>query len=146
MSDSLKSEILAAIAAAPDEAALENVRVAALGKKGSVSELLKTLGGLSPEERKEKGPAFNALRDEVNAQGVRVMAPSTVTSSAAGFCSSLSQDTVGSSAASSAVAQTSASVYPPSSVRLSRRDSANRNGLCDTTATLPGTRRDSPRS
>jgi len=67
MSDSLKSEILAAIASASDEAALEAVRVGALGKKGSISELLKTLGGLSPDERKEKGPVFNALRDEVTA-------------------------------------------------------------------------------
>jgi phenylalanyl-tRNA synthetase alpha chain len=31
------------------------VRVAALGKKGSVSELLKTLGGMTPEERQEGG-------------------------------------------------------------------------------------------
>jgi phenylalanyl-tRNA synthetase alpha chain len=67
MSTSLKSEILAAIAGASDEAALEAVRVGALGKKGSVSELLKTLGNLSPDERKEKGPAFNALRDDVTA-------------------------------------------------------------------------------
>jgi phenylalanyl-tRNA synthetase alpha chain len=43
------------------------VRVAALGKKGSISELLKTLGGMSPEERKEKGPLINGLRDRVSA-------------------------------------------------------------------------------
>ena len=67
MSDSasLQSDILAQIAAAGDEAALEGVRVAALGKKGSVSELLKTLGSMSPDERKVKGPALNALRDAV---------------------------------------------------------------------------------
>jgi phenylalanyl-tRNA synthetase alpha chain len=65
--DTLKSEILAAVAAAADEAALEAARVGALGKKGSVSELLKTLGAMSPEARKESGPAFNALRDEVTA-------------------------------------------------------------------------------
>src|ERR1700709_2389885 len=65
MSDTLKSEILAAITAATDEAALEAVRVGALGKKGSISELLKTLGSLSPDERKEKGPVFKALRDAV---------------------------------------------------------------------------------
>ena len=52
---SLQSEILAEIAAAHDEAALENVRVSALGKKGSVSEKLKTLGAMSPEERKQNG-------------------------------------------------------------------------------------------
>jgi phenylalanyl-tRNA synthetase alpha chain len=39
--------------------------VAALGKKGSVSELLKTLGAMTPEERREKGPLINGLRDTV---------------------------------------------------------------------------------
>jgi len=69
MSDlaSLEASITAAVAAAGDEAALEAVRVAALGKKGSVSELLKTLGGMTPEERKEKGPQINGLRDRVSA-------------------------------------------------------------------------------
>src|SRR5262249_50128819 len=54
-----------AIAAASDEAALEAVRVGALGKKGSVSELLKTLGAMTPDERKEKGPLINGLKDRV---------------------------------------------------------------------------------
>jgi phenylalanyl-tRNA synthetase alpha chain len=63
---SLERDIQSAIAAAADEAALEQVRVSALGKKGSISELLKTLGGMSPEERKEKGPQFNTLRDRVS--------------------------------------------------------------------------------
>src|SRR5689334_21299861 len=63
----LEAEILGAIATAGDEAALEAVRVAALGKKGSVSELLKTLGAMSPEERKQNGPAINSLKDRVNA-------------------------------------------------------------------------------
>ena len=48
----LESDILSQIAAAGDEAALEAVRVAALGKKGSISALLSTLGKMSPEERK----------------------------------------------------------------------------------------------
>jgi phenylalanyl-tRNA synthetase alpha chain len=67
MSDinSLERQILDAAAAASDEAALEAVRVGALGKKGSVSELLKTLGGMSPDERREKGPLLNTLRDRV---------------------------------------------------------------------------------
>jgi len=67
MSDikSLEHQILDAVAGAADEAALEAVRVGALGKKGSVSELLKTLGGMNPDERREKGPAFNVLRDRV---------------------------------------------------------------------------------
>jgi phenylalanyl-tRNA synthetase alpha chain len=62
---SLQSDILAQVLAAGDEAALEAIRVAALGKKGSVSELLKTLGGMSPDERKIQGPLLNSLRDAV---------------------------------------------------------------------------------
>ena len=61
----LESELLAAVAAARDDAALEAVRVAALGKKGSISELLKSLGTISPEERKIQGPLINGLRDRV---------------------------------------------------------------------------------
>ena len=54
MSDlaTLEQTILQQIAAATDEAALEFVRVAALGKKGSISALLATLGKMSPDERK----------------------------------------------------------------------------------------------
>ena len=61
----LERDILAAITAAKDESSLEQVRVSALGKKGSISELLKTLGGMSAKEQKEKGSAFNTLRDRV---------------------------------------------------------------------------------
>ncbi len=61
----LRSDILAQIAAAADEAALEAVRVATLGKKGSVSALLATMGKLGPDERKVQGPLFNGLRDAV---------------------------------------------------------------------------------
>jgi phenylalanyl-tRNA synthetase alpha chain len=61
----LKSSILAEIAASGDEAALEAVRVSALGKKGSVSQLLATLGKMAPEERKAAGAAINAVKDEV---------------------------------------------------------------------------------
>src|SRR6185503_14792423 len=61
----LEPEILSAIAGASDEAALEAVRVAALGKSGSVSALLKTLGTMTPEQRKEQGPLINGLRDRV---------------------------------------------------------------------------------
>jgi phenylalanyl-tRNA synthetase alpha chain len=61
----LQSEILAAVAGAADEAALEAVRVATLGKKGSVSALLATMGSLTPDERKLQGPKFNGLRDAV---------------------------------------------------------------------------------
>ena len=62
---SLQSDILAQVAGAGDEASLEAVRVAALGKKGAVSELMKTLGAMSPDERKTQGPALNGLRDAV---------------------------------------------------------------------------------
>lgn len=65
--ESLERETLAAIDAAGDDAALEQVRVAALGKKGAVSDLLKTLGGMSPDERKVQGPLINGLRDRVTA-------------------------------------------------------------------------------
>ena len=69
MSDlqSLEANILAEIAAANDEAALEAVRVSALGKKGTVSALLATLGKLTPEERKSQGPLFNGLKERVTA-------------------------------------------------------------------------------
>jgi phenylalanyl-tRNA synthetase alpha chain len=63
----LEQEILAGVAAAGDEAALEALRVAALGKSGSVTALLKTLGTLSPDERKSQGPPINGLKDRVNA-------------------------------------------------------------------------------
>jgi phenylalanyl-tRNA synthetase alpha chain len=63
--EALESAVLADIAAAGDEAALEAVRVSALGKKGSVSEKLKTLGGMSAEERQVQGPAINGLKTRV---------------------------------------------------------------------------------
>ncbi|HEX3485100.1 MAG TPA: phenylalanine--tRNA ligase subunit alpha, partial [Micropepsaceae bacterium] len=61
----LERDLTRAIAGAADERALEELRVAALGKKGSVTELLKTLGSMSPDERKIKGPLFNGLRDSI---------------------------------------------------------------------------------
>jgi phenylalanyl-tRNA synthetase alpha chain len=61
----LETDILASVAAAKDEAALEAVRITALGKNGSVSALLKTLGSMSPGERKTQGPAINGLKDRV---------------------------------------------------------------------------------
>src|SRR5438067_3140038 len=63
----LEAVISTAITAASDEAALEAVRVSALGKSGSVTALLKTLGSMSADERKVQGPAINGLRDHVNA-------------------------------------------------------------------------------
>ena len=63
----LENEILADIAAAGDDAALEAVRVAALGKNGTITALLKTLGTLPPEQRKSRGPLVNGMKDRVNA-------------------------------------------------------------------------------
>ena len=63
---SLETRLLAEIAAAGSEEAIEAVRVGALGKKGSVSALLATLGGMAPEERKTFGAAVNALKDRVS--------------------------------------------------------------------------------
>jgi phenylalanyl-tRNA synthetase alpha chain len=63
----LEQQLLADIAAAPDEAALETVRVLALGKSGSVSALLKTLGTMTPDERKVNGPLINGLKDAIGA-------------------------------------------------------------------------------
>src|ERR1041384_8682762 len=63
----LEPEIFGAIAGASDEAALEAVRVAALGKSGAVSALLKTLGSMTPEQRKEQGPLINGLKERVTA-------------------------------------------------------------------------------
>ncbi|WP_193337494.1 phenylalanine--tRNA ligase subunit alpha [Devosia beringensis] len=63
--DTLRTDLGAAIAAAADEAALDAVRVAALGKKGSVSALLASLGSMAPEERKSAGPAINGLKAEI---------------------------------------------------------------------------------
>jgi phenylalanyl-tRNA synthetase alpha chain len=61
----LETELMRTVGAAEDEAGLEAARVAALGKKGSISALLATLGKMSPEERKEKGPLINGLKDRV---------------------------------------------------------------------------------
>jgi len=61
----LADEVLAEVAGAADAEALERVRVGALGRKGRVTELLKSLGGLSPEARRSAGAAVNALRDRV---------------------------------------------------------------------------------
>jgi len=63
--EKLGQEAIAQIGMASDLDALEALRVALLGKQGSVSALLKTLGGLSPEDRKETGPKIHGLRESV---------------------------------------------------------------------------------
>src|SRR5881394_3702562 len=61
----LEADLTARVGAAADLAALEAIRVEALGKTGSISELLKTLGRMSPDERRVEGPKINGLRDAV---------------------------------------------------------------------------------
>jgi phenylalanyl-tRNA synthetase alpha chain len=61
----LELDLINAIGAAETSAAVEELRVAALGKSGTISGLLKGMGAMSPEERREKGPVINGLRDRV---------------------------------------------------------------------------------
>lgn len=63
--ENLKSQILGDIANAQDVKSLEEVRVAVLGKKGSITEMMKNLGSLSLEEKKEMGKGLNILKSEV---------------------------------------------------------------------------------
>src|SRR5678816_312949 len=63
----LEADLTGRIAAAADVASLEAIRVEALGKSGSISEMLKTLGKMSPDERREQGPKINGVRDAVAA-------------------------------------------------------------------------------
>lgn len=63
--EKLEQALLADIAAAADEDAIEALRVAAIGKKGSVSEQMKSLGKMSAEERQVMGPALNGLKNRI---------------------------------------------------------------------------------
>ena len=63
--ETLERDLTTRIDAASTETALEEVRVSALGKKGVVSERMKTLGKMSPEERKAMGPALNGLKTRI---------------------------------------------------------------------------------
>ena len=63
----LKRELLAGMESAADTAALEEWRVAALGKKGRITDLMKTLGALQPDARKARGAPPNVLKDEIAA-------------------------------------------------------------------------------
>ncbi|SDF02165.1 phenylalanine--tRNA ligase subunit alpha [Sulfitobacter delicatus] len=64
--DDLKQKYLSQIADAGDESALEDIRLAAVGKKGEVALKMRELGKMTPEERQVAGPALNALKDEIN--------------------------------------------------------------------------------
>ncbi|MCX8499810.1 MAG: phenylalanine--tRNA ligase subunit alpha [Caulobacteraceae bacterium] len=63
----LEAEIVSAVQASADLAGLDAVRVNVLGKSGSISALLKGLGSMGPDERREQGPLINGLRDRVQA-------------------------------------------------------------------------------
>jgi len=65
--ESLVKRLLAEVASSADLSALDGVRVAALGKKGELTELLKGLGNLPAEERKSAGAAINAAKESVTA-------------------------------------------------------------------------------
>jgi phenylalanyl-tRNA synthetase alpha chain len=65
--DELKQGYLRRIGAAGDEAALEDLRLSALGKKGEISLKMRELGAMAPEERTAAGKVLNALKDEIDA-------------------------------------------------------------------------------
>ena len=66
--DDLKAEATAAIESAADSAALEKLRVEWLGKKGRVTDLLKSLGQLAADERPKVGAEINAVKQLLNEQ------------------------------------------------------------------------------
>jgi phenylalanyl-tRNA synthetase alpha chain len=61
----LEQSLIDGISSAADETELENLRVSALGKKGAISERMKTLGAMAPEERKTAGAELNALKEKI---------------------------------------------------------------------------------
>ena len=63
--DQLKSEALAAVAAAASTADLEEVRVRYLGRSAEITEIKKSIGSLPPEDRKEVGRAANIASREI---------------------------------------------------------------------------------
>ena len=65
--EALRAKYLPQIEAAGDLEGLDALRVAALGKQGEISALLKTLGKMTPEQRQSEGPKINGLREDVAA-------------------------------------------------------------------------------
>ncbi len=65
--NTLKSEIIAGIEKASSLSEIEDIRVGALGKKGSITGLMKTIGALSIEEKKTFGAQVNILKEEIAA-------------------------------------------------------------------------------
>ena len=64
--DALKTEVARALAEAATVREWDAVRVGVLGKSGTLTGLLKELGKLSPDERRERGAALNVVRDELH--------------------------------------------------------------------------------
>ncbi|MEL6915241.1 MAG: phenylalanine--tRNA ligase subunit alpha [Pseudomonadota bacterium] len=64
--EDLRAKYIDLIKDVADEAALEELRVRAVGKKGEISLKMRELGKMTPEERQVAGPALNALKDEIN--------------------------------------------------------------------------------
>jgi phenylalanyl-tRNA synthetase alpha chain len=62
---SLRDQILSSVAEAATLEDLDQVRVSVLGKKGQLTSMMKSLGGLAPDERRERGQALNAVKDDV---------------------------------------------------------------------------------
>jgi phenylalanyl-tRNA synthetase alpha chain len=65
--DRLRDDILREIREAASSEALEAIRVAALGRRGRLTELMRGLGTLAPEARREAGAALNTAKDEIAA-------------------------------------------------------------------------------
>ena len=59
------SELIDQIRSAPDLQALDALRVSALGKSGTITAQLKSLGKMSPDERAAEAPKIHALREAV---------------------------------------------------------------------------------
>ena len=66
--ESLKKELMETVRVANDITALEEVRVTTFGKKGKITDMMKTLGSLDPEQRKQMGQGLNRLKDEIAAE------------------------------------------------------------------------------
>lgn len=64
--DQLRDALLQDVETANSTEALEELRISALGKKGRITELMKGLGQMAPEERKAAGQALNVLKGEVS--------------------------------------------------------------------------------
>ncbi len=65
--EQLRDALLGDVAGADSLQALDDLRVSALGKKGRITDMMKGLGAMAPDERKAAGQALNALKDEVAA-------------------------------------------------------------------------------